>query len=303
MKKRLTALAVSIALFVSMFASTAQAATIFCKAENDDLLFTQNERYYGILKDFQEHPYQTWYDDEKEQTAINLELTDLAVWYSFERYNTRIVPQAFVVKKDGFFTEKEEDIIATARKKVLNFVDLTEIIKSEDKARVKDYLVSVKFELAEFPEVAQHLLAVSEYDVVYINANDRQITEWIVVHELMHAVKNYLTDGNDWLETGKFVEGMTDAFTYAVIGNPFEAERSGYQKYQDFAYMFLSIFGIKGARAFLYGTLESDLGLKHEELDLFVQCLNHAEDEQYWKQAQSVAVNCLKNWQNTYSAV
>lgn len=297
MKKRLLTLFVSIMLSFCFITPTAQAT--FGNITNDDLLFFRAGSYMQKLQEFDEHPYKVWYDGEE---ALNMELTDLAIWYCFERYNTKIIPQNFKVKTDEVFTKEEEKVVASGRKKLLDFIDITDTIKSADKKDLKSYIVSIKFELADFPESAKHLTAVYELGNVYVNVADRHITEWVVIHELLHAVKDYLSEGKDWLQTGKFVEGMTDALTFAINGDPFVTEQNGYTMYREFAFMFLSVFGTKGAQAFLYGNMESELGLDHAELDLMIQCLNHAEDPEYGKSARSVATNCLKNmaidWQS-----
>ena len=189
------------------------------------------------------------------------------------------------------FTEKEERIIIESKTKVSEFIRETQLIHEEDKSKLISYIQSIQFYLVNFDSEISKYEGLYQKGAIYINAKeDRVFNEWVAVHEMVHAMADYLNP-DAWLQTGYFMEGMTDVLTLAILQNRFMFVMSGYIDYSEIGLVFVNIFSEEALSGYMYGNYYF---IAEDEFRIFVDCMNAVEED---KTAQFIVANFLKQWQ------
>lgn len=273
---------------VTMLLTPAYAISIPYK---DSFLLEAGERY--LKTNYDQFHTRSFSVEESEGGMLKVDVDGHGVYY-IEKMNTKSMPSEFIIEGESFST-KEEKTIISGKEKVVSFIQNTSFVEEADKEELIYKIENTTFHLAEFGDNDKWAVAIYKEGKVYVNKRDYSITEWLVVHELIHALKDYL-DGECWLETGRFIEGMTDVITAEIIGDPFKKLKSGYVFFHQFAYSYIGVFGFEGVKSFLYGTLDEELEIPRKEYELFIYCINNANDEEYGTLCQYLVYNCLENW-------
>ena len=166
------------------------------------------------------------------------------------------------------------------------------MIHAEDKAELISYIQNIQFYLVRFDSEISKYEGLYQKGAIYINAKeDRVFNEWAAVHEMVHAMADYLNP-DAWLQTGYFMEGMTDVLTLTILQNRFMFVMSGYIDYSEIGLVFVDIFGEEALSGYLYGNYSSFVA--EDEFRIFVDCMNAVDEDQT---AQFIVATFLKQWQ------
>lgn len=222
---------------------------------------------------------------------------------SFTVFKTNTIAKLYNLENisSETFSESELKMIDKNRNIVLNFIDETSFIDEKDKESLKNYIKSIKFVLSDLGDHYDAIYDHQGYVIVNTEHKNRlnswsKWSEWMVVHELIHAVNDFLA-GDRWLETGTFVESMTDVLVASILQSELEASFSTYYHNHDFAYMYIRIYGVAGIKAFLYCDY-SLISVPEEELELFIYALNCVDDEESGEAAFFIAKEVLLKWRD-----
>lgn len=184
-------------------------------------------------------------------------------------------------------------IVKASKEKIINYINTSNILK--DKEELKKYINNIPVKMADLSDdtAAMHE-AVS--DTIFINnLHFEAICEWMIVHELVHALCQKTNGGieNERYPFNLFNEVLTDIITAGMEPAIIASIESSYSLYYDWVYLYLGCVGIKGIEAYFYGYDKILSIIPEAELDIFVQAF---EQIGYSEDAIIVICNCINHW-------
>lgn len=252
------------------------------------------------------------YDDEIIQTSNSmLEEWGLEEGRTFsvtideqDIYHIDIDGYELLVKMESDLNERRQktnteeynsEVIGTAKEKVINYINNSGVLR--DKEELVEYINNLSFKTADFSDGEE---AAAEYDleedVVFINNQYLDlVSEWMLVHELVHALCQKTNGGADNLRYSYdlFNEVLTDIITAAINPKISSEAISGYTEYYQWGYLYLGCVGIDGIEAYFYGYDEILSYISEEELDIFVESIEQIDSAE---NAIVIVCNCINDW-------
>lgn len=163
-------------------------------------------------------------------------------------------------------------------KKIAKIVDtsktlLEEYIKSSSVLKNKEELINdiqrIEPKMANLGDAP----AMYQDGNIYISrANEKDVCEWMVVHELVHGLAVITNGGieNEPYPYDLFNEAITDVITMAMNPEIKKGTLSGYLEYHEIALTYIGIFKEEAIKAYFYGydSIWEEIG--KEEVDFFV---------------------------------
>ena len=180
-------------------------------------------------------------------------------------------------------------IVEESKELVYSYIETSEIL--QNKPDIVNYISDMQAYIVEMDDVAMY-----EDGAVYISKQyTYAASEWMIVHELIHAVCDFTNGGveNQRYPYNLFNEVMTDIITSSMNPSSAEGTMSGYVMYYDIGYAFIGCFGEKALSSYFYGydSLVEELG---DELDLFVFSMENMEKNEI---ALICVNNSINHWQ------
>lgn len=180
-------------------------------------------------------------------------------------------------------TEKHQEVISQSKELVYQYIYSSKVLK--DKDELKEYIDKIAFKEAYYTDDENVGAYFShEENTLYINkyASDA-VCEWMIVHELVHAISYYTHDMEIEKETyafDLFNEVITDLVTATMKPKIVNNALSGYSLYYDLLSPYLNLFGIESIEAYYYGYDSIYKKIGKDEFDFFVLVIQNygAED-------------------------
>ena len=191
--------------------------------------------------------------------------------------------------------EYNSEVIEKARGKVIDYISNSNILK--DKEELIEYINNVPFKAVDYQNEED---TIAEYDLkedtVFINNNNlKLVCEWMVVHELIHALCQRTNEGAQNLRYpyATFNETLTDIITASMDPGIISGMQSGYTEYYQWIYLYLGCVGVNGIEAYFYGYDKILTQIPEEELDIFVESIEQIDSTE---NALVIVCNCINDW-------
>lgn len=172
-------------------------------------------------------------------------------------------------------SEKSEKVVNESKELVFNYIDSSSILK--DKDNIKNYINSLDIKEADFEEIFDDGAGACFYykdNAIYINQKySEMISEWMCVHEFIHAICYYthnLNIENETYANSIFNETMTDIITSALNPNLKAGIKSSYSNYYNFIYPYINLFGETAIEAYFYGYDEIYKEIGEDKFNFFI---------------------------------
>ena len=192
--------------------------------------------------------------------------------------------------------EYSSKVVEMSKKKIINYINDSDILK--DKEELVQYINNLTFKTADFPADGDSPPAEYDYkeDVIFINNSFKKyICEWMLVHELVHALCQKTNGGieNERYPFDRFNEVLTDVITASMNPKIKDGISSVYSQYYGWIYLYLGCVGIDGIEAYFYGYDEILSKIPEAELDIFVESV-----EALGSQMDAIVIicNCINKW-------
>ena len=212
--------------------------------------------------------------------------------------NTDSSPYLPTKVKDVSSNESKK-IFSQSQKLIYDYIESSTILT--DKTEIKSYISALKLKEAIFTEdIWVGAYFSPEDNTIYINkSNVSHICEWMIVHELVHAI-SYYTHGCDITKEAYaydiFNEVLTDMITASLEPQVDSSIQSGYAMYYDLLYPYMNLLGAESIKAYFYGYDTVFKKINPDEFDFFVIVI-----ENYGAQNSDVYYNNLVwKWYATY---
>lgn len=236
-----------------------------------------------------------WGLEEGRKFSVTLDDDDI--------YHIDINGEELMVKIEGKFNkhiqksntkEYNSKVIDSSRNKVIDYINNSQILK--DKEELVNYIKNIPCKIADFSEGE----AAAEYDykedTVFINNKHKEdICEWMIVHELVHALSQKTNGGieNERYPYNVFNEALTDTITSSMNPKLVQDGISLYSKYYEWIYLYLGCVGLDGIEAYFYGYDKILEKIPEEELDIFVESIEQVDSQE---DAIVIICNCINTW-------
>ncbi len=164
-------------------------------------------------------------------------------------------------------------IVAKSKKLVYQYIDTSTILK--DKEDVKKYIENLDTKEGSFTD-DEGVGAYFSYadSCIYINRNNSEaICEWMIVHELIHAISFYTHNcsiENEEYAFNLFNEILTDIITSSINPEIDRTIQSGYSVYYNLLYPYINLFGENAIEAYFYGYNTIYKQIEKDEFEFFV---------------------------------
>lgn len=193
------------------------------------------------------------------------------------------------------FEEYNSKLVETSREKVVDYINSSTILKNKE--LLIEYINNVPFKTADYIDSSN---TGAEYDLdedtIFINRYSQDyLCEWMIVHELIHALCQKTNGGLENLlyPYTLFNEVLTDIITASINPDLSDEIMSAYSEYYDWIYLYLGCVGISGIEAYFYGYDEILAKIPQNELDIFVESL---EQINCVENAIVIVCNCINEW-------
>lgn len=203
--------------------------------------------------------------------SVNVNGTKQTMKFHRNSTNTVVVPtETFKI------TSKSQKIVKESMELIVDFIQSSKIL--ENKEEIIDFIKSLEIKSAYFEDEENTTVAYFYGDVKSIfieKSNEKLLCEWIIVHELIHAI-SYYTHGQTMdyeYSYSLFNEVLTDLITFSINPKTLEGEyASGYSMYYSYIFPYISIFKIDSLKSYFYGYKKDFIIPKHE-IDFFVNVI------------------------------
>lgn len=187
-------------------------------------------------------------------------------------------PSGYQPLNKSDLTDQYKEIIISSKELVYEYIDESTILK--DKDNLKEYISSLSVQEATFTDDKNIGAFFSPEDnTLYFNIdNTNHICEWIIVHELIHALAYYTHDcnmDNEEYPYNRFNEVLTEIITSSLNPEFNNSIQSGYLKYFSLIYPYINLLGEDALEAYYYGYDNIYEKISKDELDFFVVVLEN----------------------------
>ena len=216
--------------------------------------FANDSRHFTVTKD----------SDSKFSVDVNGE--KMIIQVPSEQSSSEYVPTNESVSK-------QIKIVSKSKKLVYQYIDTSTILK--DKKDIKKYIENLNTKEADFTD-DEGVGAYFSYadSCIYINRNNSEaICEWMIVHELIHAMSFYTHNcsiENEEYAFNLFNEILTDIITSSINPKMNRGILSGYSVYYNLLYPYINLFGENAIEAYFYGYNTIYTQIEKDEFEFFV---------------------------------
>ena len=205
----------------------------------------------------------------------------------------------YVPKNIKNISNKNLEIVSRSKKLIFKYIDASKVM--EDKKGLMDYISRLRVAEASFTDEA----CVPSYfsfkdDCIYINTELQYcICEWMIVHELVHAM-SYYTHGciidEEPYAFSLFNEVLTDIITASLNPKIDENIQSEYAIYYSLLAPYINLFGEKAIKAYFYGYNTIYKLIAKDEFEFFVLLIENFEAEN----SEVYYNNLIFKWYSAY---
>lgn len=250
--------------------------------------FADGSRYFTVSK------------SSKNEFVIDINGTEIIVQIPSKTSSSEYVPSNV-----SDVSSQNQKIVAKSKQLVYQYIDVSKILK--DKENIKNYIDSLATKEGIFTDDDDVGAYFSHTDnCIYINKDNLEhICEWMIVHELIHAI-SYYTHGcsieNEEYAFNLFNEVLTDMITSTINPQIDKNIQSGYYLYYDLLYPYINLFGKDAIDAYFYGYDNIYKQIEKEEFEFFVILIENFGEESsdvYYNNLMYKwnAKKVLKKWQ------
>jgi len=180
---------------------------------------------------------------------------------------------AYSPKEIADVTAKHQKIVISSKKLIYQYIDASKILKNKDD--IKKYIDKIAVKEAYYtPDNNVGAFYSHADNTLYINKNASDaVSEWMITHELVHAMDFFTHDMDIDKETyafNMFNEYITDIITAAMEPSLPNEVYSGYSFFYDLVYPYINIMGEEAIEAYFYGYDKVYQKLGKNEFDFFV---------------------------------
>lgn len=182
-------------------------------------------------------------------------------------------------------------VVATSMARITAYVNGSEILKNKDQVLQQLGEIEIKIATVDSP-------ALYENGTVYIGREYIDVVcEWMVCHELIHAIADITNDGveNEPYPYYMFNEALTDMITYTLEPDIPDGYISGYAHYYDYIVLYIGCFGGEAISSYFYGYDKLWELVGRDEFDFWVYSLENISNNE-------VAMVCVNNFLNKWAA-
>lgn len=187
------------------------------------------------------------------------------------------------------------EVVEKAKTKLINYIEASNILKGKEE--LINYINNMPIKIADF---SGEDTGAAEYDytkdiILINNLYLDSICEWMIVHELVHALCQKTNGGieNERYPYAVFNEVLTDIITASMNPCLTDGMVSGYLSYYQWIYLYLGCVGIDGIEAYFYGYDKILARIPEEELDIFVESMEKIDSIE---DAIVIVCNCINDW-------
>ena len=226
--------------------------------------FSDGSRYFNVLK------------ESEEKYSIDVNGDKLTVLISISDINLEYVPTNI-----SDITAQYSNIINTSRNLVFQYIDSSKVLK--DKEGIKNYIEILPIKEASFTKDSGVGAYFSFKDnCIYINKdNSEYICEWMIVHEMIHAISFYTHDCSIEKEEyafSLFNEVLTDILVSTINPEIVNNSISGYSPYYCLIYPYIYTFGTESIYAYFYGYENIYNKVDKNEFEFFVTVIGNIQE-------------------------
>lgn len=200
-------------------------------------------------------------------------------------------------KKIKSLSSKYEKIYSKSKEMVYNYIENSSILKK--KKDIKKYLENLDVKEAIFTDdINDGAYFSDEDDTIYINSdNSEVICEWMIIHELIHAIA-YYTHGCNNEEYAYYIfnEVMTDIITSSFNPDIDSSIQSMYMNYSSLVYPYINLVGQEAIKAYFYGYESIYNKVGRDEFDFYVIVIQHYNEEN----SEAYYNNLIFKWYATH---
>lgn len=276
------------AVVVALVSLIVVAVAVFedsAKTYDESIMKNASIRTYEVgFKSFNDNPYKDGtltFDVTRDLS--NTSETDYIVKLNEEQYTARFMNASEDASyKPTDITDvsaKYEKLITSSKELIYSYIDESTILK--DKEKLKESIRNTEFKEANYTDDKNigAFFRISDA-TVYINKNacEETLCQWMVVHELVHALAHYTHDCNSDAKRYAFTtfnEVITDLITESL--HP-ELPKSGASAYREVYWImspYINLMGEKAINAYFYNYDEIDNEIGEVELEFFVKMIEN----------------------------
>lgn len=218
--------------------------------------FVHESRYFTVTK------------NSKNEFCVDVNGTEMIIQIPSDASSSEYLPSNVIE-----LSSKYGKIVIKSKEIVYQYIDASTILK--DKEAIKNYIDSLIAKEATFTD-DDSVGAYFSYtdDCLYINRDNPEfICEWMIVHELIHAISYYTHNcsiENEEYAFNLFNEILTDMITSSLTPKINSKIQSGYSLYYDLLYPYINLVGQSSIEAYFYGYEIIYEQIKKEEFEFFV---------------------------------
>lgn len=240
----------------SITLENATKATAESGFDFDSNPFVDGSRYFTVTK------------NSKNEFGVDVNGTEMIIQIPSNASSSEYLPSDVIE-----LSSKSAKIVTKSKELVYQYIDASTILK--DKEAIKNYINSLNAKEAIFAD-DDSVGAYFSYtdDCIYINKDNSEfICEWMIVHELIHAVSYYTHNcsiENEEYAFNLFNEILTDIITSSIKPKTHSKIPSRYSLYYDLLYPYINLVGPSAIEAYFYGYEIIYNQIKTEEFEFFV---------------------------------
>ena len=240
----------------SITLENATKATAESGFDFDSNPFVDGSRYFTVTR------------NSKNEFGVDVNGTEMIIQFPSNASSSEYLPSDVIE-----LSSESAKIVTKSKELVYQYIDASTILK--DKEAIKNYINSLNAKEAIFAD-DDSVGAYFSYtdDCIYINKDNSEfICEWMIVHELIHAVSYYTHNcsiENEEYAFNLFNEILTDIITSSINPKTHSKIQSGYSLYYDLLYPYINLVGQSAIEAYFYGYEIIYNQIKTEEFEFFV---------------------------------